>query len=591
MDAVDTLNRSRLAVATGSPHFPAAVSSIAASERAVLDQSLADLQVHKTVWLGLRLDERIHILDEVLERLRGVGERWVAASLEAKGMPPGGFAEAEEWVILAGVFFMVHRHRQVLSDIRRDGAPLLPGVLRTRAGGQVVAPVYPPTRRDGLLMMGMRAETWLEPGVARAEAVRLPPFLRPGAGQPDAVQPKVTLILGAGNAALLPPADFLSKLFTEGQVVMLKMNPVNDYLGPLYEEAFEPLIRAGFLRIAYGGPDVGSYLGDHPAVDAIHLTGSDKTHDAIVFGDGAKGAARKAAGLPLNPRPITAELGGVNPVIVVPGPWNERDIKAKAAQLAVFLYSNAGFSCLTPRLLIQAQGWPGREALIRQTGAILEQAGVRPAYYPGAIERHGAFLSTYPNALRFGQAAEGQPPWALICDLDASRADEMAFRSESFCGVCAETALAADDPVSFLSQAVAFANETLWGSLTATILVHPRSLKDRRLAQALDQAIAGLRYGTVTVNSYPALAYTVMLPPWGAFPGHQPHDIQSGSGKVNNFFHLNQPQKSVVWAPFGGLNPLVLTSASVTAFGRKVAGFAASPSLLNLMRTMLAALR
>lgn len=32
------------------------------------------------------------------------------------------------------------------------------------------------------------------------------------------------------------------------------MNPVNDYLGPLMQRAFAPLVERSFLAFAYGGP-------------------------------------------------------------------------------------------------------------------------------------------------------------------------------------------------------------------------------------------------------------------------------------------------------------------------------------------------
>ena len=42
----------------------------------------------------------------------------------------------------------------------------------------------------------------------------------------------VSLILGAGNVSSIPPMDVFSKLFVEGLVCLLKMNPVNAYMGP-----------------------------------------------------------------------------------------------------------------------------------------------------------------------------------------------------------------------------------------------------------------------------------------------------------------------------------------------------------------------
>ena len=39
-------------------------------------------------------------------------------------------------------------------------------------------------------------------------------------------------MLGAGNQAAVPPLDILHKLVAEDAVVICKMNPVNEYVGP-----------------------------------------------------------------------------------------------------------------------------------------------------------------------------------------------------------------------------------------------------------------------------------------------------------------------------------------------------------------------
>jgi hypothetical protein len=47
--------------------------------------------------------------------------------------------------------------------------------------------------------------------------------------------------------------DALYKLFAEDQVVLLKMNPVNEYPGPFFSQSLRPLIARGFVRIVNGG--------------------------------------------------------------------------------------------------------------------------------------------------------------------------------------------------------------------------------------------------------------------------------------------------------------------------------------------------
>ena len=56
----------------------------------------------------------------------------------------------------------------------------------------------------------------------------------------------------------------------------------------LCRAAFAPLIQEGFLHIVHGGPHQGAFLGKHRLVTHIHLTGSGRTHDAIVWGSTPK---------------------------------------------------------------------------------------------------------------------------------------------------------------------------------------------------------------------------------------------------------------------------------------------------------------
>ena len=114
-----------------------------------------------------------------------------------------------------------------------------------------------------------------------------------------------------------------------------------------------------------------------------------------------------------------------------------------------------------------------------------------------------------------------------------------------------ETSIDAPDAAAFLDRATAFANEALWGSLNATVIVDPRSAREPSVAAALDRAIAGLRYGTVSLNHWSAIGYGLGITPWGAFPGPTRQDIQSGTGFVHNPLMFSRVEKTVVRAPSG----------------------------------------
>ncbi len=79
--------------------------------------------------------------------------------------------------------------------------------------------------------------------------------------------------------------------------------------------------------------------------------------------------------------------------------------------------------------------------------------------------------------------------------------------------------------------------------------------------------------------------------PWGAFPGSDIYDIQSGIGKTFNFLMFARPEKSVVRAPFRRLEPTDVTASHAAEFCRKIAEFEAEPSLRNLAGLGLISLR
>lgn len=88
---------------------------------------------------------------------------------------------------------------------------------------------------------------------------------------------------GAGNVSSINVSDVINKALLEGCVCCLKLNPVNEYVGPSVERALAPLIERGALRVVYGGGPVGKALVEHPLVDSVHMTGSDRTYDAVVW--------------------------------------------------------------------------------------------------------------------------------------------------------------------------------------------------------------------------------------------------------------------------------------------------------------------
>ncbi|HEV8628824.1 MAG TPA: hypothetical protein VGV61_00805, partial [Thermoanaerobaculia bacterium] len=288
-------------VAAGALRAPEPTSAFPSSSRAAIDAALETLRVRKVAWASLPLLEKIDLLRQLRKSFAAVAEEWVAACQRAEGLDPRDPRSGEEWIV--GPYFVLRNLRLLqssLTSLSVGHAPRIPGPVRQREDGRVVAQVFPSDLYDRLFYAGMVAEVWMRPGVtpetlAEHQAVAYREELPRG---------KVALVLAAGNVSSIGPMDALYKLFVDNEVVVFKTHGVNDYLGPLLERGFRPLVEAGYLRIVYGDVEEGSYLCEHPLVDSIHITGSDKTHDAIVFGVGPEGARRKAEGRPRLSKPI-----------------------------------------------------------------------------------------------------------------------------------------------------------------------------------------------------------------------------------------------------------------------------------------------
>ena len=569
----------------GSPHdeFPPLDS-------AELDAAVTLVADHAPGWAKTDAGARADLLQQVIDDTMSVQDAWLAAADEAKGLAPGSTEAGEELSNGLGTFVRMARLlRDSLRDIAKDGRPTVPGPVRQAADGRLRVQVFPDGSFDRITFPQTTAEVWMQPGVTRAT---LAENQAAAYADPEA-HAGTALVLAAGNVASLGPRDALSKLFVEGKTVVMKANPVNDYLVPHWTKALGALIEAGVLRIVQGGAAVGQYLTGHRCIDEVHITGSDKTYDAVVFGTGAEGARRKAADEPLLDKPVTAELGNVSPVIVVPGRWSIAELRYQAEHVATMVVNNAGFNCISARVIVTHAGWPQRDAFLGALTQTLAEVTARRAYYPGAASRRDAFVAAHPEAEELGRGPADALPWTVIPGVPPGRTDDICFNVESFFGEVAETALPASDAAAFLDAATAFCNDVLWGTLGATILVSPASTKDREVAGALERAVADLRYGSIGVNVWHGISFALGSTTWGAYPGHPRTDIQSGTGVVGNALMFDRPQKSVVRGPFRARPkpPWFATAKDSYEVMRRFVAFEADPSAAKIPGLFLSALR
>ncbi|GAA0220005.1 aldehyde dehydrogenase family protein [Actinomadura nitritigenes] len=560
-----------------------------------LDAVVHRLAAGERAWAGSPLAERRDVLLQVMEAADANAAEWVRIAARIKQLDPASPLVGEEWV--SGPYALIGYAQALQETLKRlaDGAPVLAGYDVGQApGGRLAVRVLPHGTFDRLLLNGFHAEVWTKPGVTEE---RLHGDAGLGQRAPRRTN-GVALVLGAGNIFSIPPLDVLYQLYAGNRTVVLKLNPVTDPLLPVFRAVFQPMIDRDLVEIVGGGPEAGSALAHHPGVTAVHMTGSEATHDAIVWGGGEEAAAAKAAGTPKLRKPMTSELGGVCPIIVVPGKWSAADLRHQAEHVATQRLHNSGCNCIAGQILIISSDWAQKDHFLTELRRALKAAPARPAWYPGCDARVRSARGLHPAA----EAVGGTPERTLLTGLDLADPGETAFSTEYFGPVLGVAELPGTG-AEFLDAAVTAANERLRGTLGAGIIAHPRTIK--ALGGHLRTAIANLRYGAIGVNAWTGLGFLTPRATWGAYPGHTPEDVQSGIGVVHNALLLDHAERTVLVGPFRpsprsvlhgemSISPKPLwfvTNRTAAATGRRLTRFTARPRWRALPAIFASALR
>jgi acyl-CoA reductase-like NAD-dependent aldehyde dehydrogenase len=475
-------------------------------------------------WKSLPLENKIQLLKQVLRNTIQFHDEWTSLSLQDRGIsatdPRHGCARAD--VITCSQATLGSYLHGLLSCLeycaKHEGMPPPPKSTRILENKKCAVTVWPSTLLDKLEAVGLTGELIL---TDNAQCSLQETSVGGIAG-----------ILGAGN--FNAPIEVLCEMFLRARVCIYKPNPVNAKQFDAVQNIFKPLVDAGYLAIVFGGANVGTALVQDSALNQVVLTGSAATYDKIQ---------------PLTTRPICAELGGVNPWIVVPSKgWNQRSIDRHARHLAFSKLANNGHTCAAPQVVVVAKDWEYRQAFLDRVRYWLgEYAGNAP-FYPGSDTIHSDFASL-PNAQVIGgdtSVFEKQQHPILIPNVDADEESQNdVFTREAFCPVLAEVPIdsPSDNALSFLQTATKFVSNKCVGSLTCNILIPDVEVKTMH---GFDDLIADLPFGVVGVNVWPAFAHSMPILLWGAPPGH----VQSGTGFIGNAGLYKNPQKAVLRAPF-----------------------------------------
>ncbi|WP_300595024.1 aldehyde dehydrogenase family protein [Microbacterium sp.] len=559
-----------------------------------LDAAIEELRAGTRTWNALTLTQRIRLLRSIRATVAAEAEEWALTAARSKGLEPGSPLVGEEW--LTGPYATVvaiDAYIETLSSLRVGASPLDHVRVGEAPGDRIRVHAFPTSAVDGLLLSGYTGEVWLRPGVTLAEAQR-----RAGLGQLTSGESGgVGLVLGAGNITSIPVLDVLYELIAHNRVSILKINPTQDPLAPVFGRALAPLTSLGLLRIVQGGGEVGAALTEHAGIDHVHITGAARTFETIVFGRTATGKRRARPRLSV---PITAELGGVSPIIVVPGPWSDADLRFQAEHVATMRLHNSGHNCVAGQVVILSAEWAQREQFLAEVESAMARAPQRPVWYPGAQVRLAEVADTYPSA----HWSSGHTRAVIAVGTDA---DPTPIETTEYFAPALGVVTLPGNGQEFLDAAVEYANDRLTGTLGANLLIDP--VTEAALGDGFENAIAELRYGTVAINTWTGVAFGIPTMPWGAYPGGTLDDVQSGIGVVHNALLLDDIERGVMRGPFrpfprsaGSLvgagtfsalprPPWFVTSPGAADGGRLLTRFRIRPRLTTLLGILESAFR
>ncbi len=169
----------------------------------------------------------------------------------------------------------------------------------------------------------------------RTKRVKVPLVLKPGEASIEMEPLGCVLIIGPWNYPFSLTIQPLISALAAGNTAVIKPSEFAMNTSKMIADLISQYFPKDVIQVIEGGGDVGSQLVEEP-FDHIFFTGGSATGKKVMLG-----AAK-------NLTPITLELGGKSPAIVIEG----ADIEITAKRLAWGKSLNSGQTCIAPDYLI-----------------------------------------------------------------------------------------------------------------------------------------------------------------------------------------------------------------------------------------------
>jgi len=496
-----------------------------------IDRFISTLRTKSKEFNSINNIQLASMLDETISNIKEVSYFWATICSDNKGTTKTP-AEGEEW--LGGPFASVLATQYYIKSLTNDD-DLDEGNFNNSENSYKV---FPNNFIERITFPFINAKVYFNKSMSFEDINKFRGFSK----RYD-IEPSITLVLGAGNFSSIPYLDVLYHLITRRSVILLKLNPVNDYLKPVFEKVFKNFIERGYIIVTNGNINESKYMATHPGINHIHLTGSDKTYEDIVYGRELTGNERSIKTVPkVNSKPITSELGNVTPIIIHPGKWSTSDIKYQARKIVTGKLNNNGFNCIAAQVVVLPDGWGHTETLIKYVKYYMNKAKDRKAYYPDSIER----LTKLEKDKSYERVN------SLSCTTPHLTREIKAYNKYELDEVWSSTIyfrkIAYSNAEDYVKKSIDYCNDELWGNLGVSVIIKDHNNKFNK--HITNSYIENLKYGTIAINEWAAIGYIIPQLPWGGFPGNKDNDIQSGQSVVHNSMLFESPLKGIVETKF-----------------------------------------
>ena len=541
-----------------------------------IDRNISKLRVNSSEFLNLDKTNLISMLEQVIDNIKTISYYWASLSSEKKGHLTKS-KEGEEWI--GGPFSCIYALQYFIEYLQDEDGLDINNFDETNKSYKV----FPTKNIEKLLFPFLEGEIRFGKNLNFDQINEYRGF----ANRFNNNKAKITLVLGAGNVSSIPVLDALFHMIAYKSVIYIKLNPVNDYLLPIFTQVFEPFISRGFMIITEGDMEASKYLTEHDGFQHTHLTGSNYTYESIVYGKTLSDKERSLKTLPkINKKPITTELGNVTPIIVHPGNWSRSEIRHQAKKIVTAKLNNSGFNCIAAQVIVLPKDWKHTKKLKADIKNYLKKIGDTTSYYPGAIENLNN-LNGSNNYEQINNLSCSTP--FLISNLDLEHeygskevwSTALYFKEISY-----------NSYEDFCTNSVNYVNNELWGNLGVSVLI--KNYKKKKNEKILSSYVENLKYGTVAINEWSALGFVIPSLPWGGYPGNKDNDIQSGQGYVHNSFLFESPQKGIIYSKFRLSRlidpPWFVTNKKAHRIFKNLTYYQATKSKINLIKLIFSTL-